>query len=482
MMSRVARMESRSSANVMSLPSRRGAGIVLRRRRRGQRPMGGMNQFKTFVLTLSKDPPLDQGTWFDKLTTSVCVSRSRTGRLSTAVRSGRCTPTSTCSPTIAAPWRRARSTRTWASRSACGSSASTRASRRAGSSPSRAGRARGPRTPSPCAWRTRAKGRPTSSTAATGASGCGPPTRQSPGAWTTRSSGARPISSSRTRKTWCRPRSAPDPARRLRDQLQLAPLLVPGEQVAEVGGGEAALRADRQVLDRYVLRRLIDAPPQLVDGLKLRLLRADEAEDDHLVPGHEAQRLEAAGALRVVLEQEAVDVELLEGPLGAGLVAALRGPGAPVVAAAHVQADGEARRAAEARQRRVVHGDGLVQQAVRVLAEPLHAFTHPALVDDVQQRVELEVGAALVDERLDLAAHQADELVDQVFAGWVELVGEAGLEPAGHAHHDAGDGDLPRPRRVQLQELRVLRQPAHLADLRGDDEPGAMAPPLTPFC
>ena len=55
--------------------------------------------------------------------------------------------------------------------------------------------------------------------------------------------------------------------------------------------------------------------------------------------GTKAQRLEAAGALDVVLEQEAVDRQLAEHALGDRLVVALAEPHARLVAAADVHAD-----------------------------------------------------------------------------------------------------------------------------------------------
>ena len=61
-------------------------------------------------------------------------------------------------------------------------------------------------------------------------------------------------------------------------------------------------------------------------ALELAALRRHEAEHDDLPLRHEAQRLEAAGALVVVLEEEAVDVELVEERLGDEVVAALGHP------------------------------------------------------------------------------------------------------------------------------------------------------------
>src|SRR4051794_21076399 len=54
-------------------------------------------------------------------------------------------------------------------------------------------------------------------------------------------------------------RSAPDLVRGLDDQRQLRDLLVPGERVAFDGGGEPALPGQRELLERHVLRGLVDA-------------------------------------------------------------------------------------------------------------------------------------------------------------------------------------------------------------------------------
>src|SRR5262245_24189595 len=120
--------------------------------------------------------------------------------------------------------------------------------------------------------------------------------------------------------------SGPDSARHLDHPLQLAALVIPGDQIAELHRGEAALGRDGQALDRDVLGRLVDPPAQEVDRLERRDLRADEPQRDHLVAGQEAQRLEPACPLGVVLQQEAVDVELAECLLGHDLVAAFGVP------------------------------------------------------------------------------------------------------------------------------------------------------------
>src|SRR5262245_45425267 len=108
---------------------------------------------------------------------------------------------------------------------------------------------------------------------------------------------------------------APDLASGLDTQPELRPLLFLGEVVAVVRAGEAALRADAQVLERHELRRLVDAPLEDILGFELRQLGGNQPEHHLLALGDVAQRLEAARALVVVLEEEAVDVDPRESGL-----------------------------------------------------------------------------------------------------------------------------------------------------------------------
>src|SRR5215213_4961552 len=65
------------------------------------------------------------------------------------------------------------------------------------------------------------------------------------------------------------PISAPDLVRHLAEQLELRPLIVEGDQVAGQRRGEAALRAERQPLQRDVLRGLLDPALELIGVLEL---------------------------------------------------------------------------------------------------------------------------------------------------------------------------------------------------------------------
>ena len=104
-------------------------------------------------------------------------------------------------------------------------------------------------------------------------------------------------------------RSAPDVVGDVDDLADLRPLLVLGEHVALLGRGEPALRAQRELIEGSEGGCLVDALLDGVDVLELAALGRDESEHDGLVAlGQEPQRLEAAGALAVVLEEVPVVV------------------------------------------------------------------------------------------------------------------------------------------------------------------------------
>src|SRR5439155_21331708 len=108
------------------------------------------------------------------------------------------------------------------------------------------------------------------------------------------------------------------------DRLHLS-LLVADRHAGAVSvrrGLKATLWTEGQLLDRDELRRLVDAPQQLVLRLDLVRLSANQAEHRDLVARHVTQRLEASRSRRVELEQEAVDVLCVEHLLGDEVIAA----------------------------------------------------------------------------------------------------------------------------------------------------------------
>src|SRR5580700_2393345 len=139
-----------------------------------------------------------------------------------------------------------------------------------------------------------------------------------------------------------RARLAPDLAGGLDDEAELGGLLVLTQHVSFHRGGEAALRGQAELVERDVPGGLVDPALEGVLALQGAALGGDQAEDDHLAGRDEPQRLEPAGALVVVLQEEPVHGQLAEQGLGDEVVTALRRPRGAEVAAAHVRGDGHA--------------------------------------------------------------------------------------------------------------------------------------------
>src|SRR6202030_4210518 len=87
---------------------------------------------------------------------------------------------------------------------------------------------------------------------------------------------------------------------------ELRLLLRGRERVARLAGGESALRAQGQALQRDLTRRLADARLHERRVLELTLLGGQEPEHHGGLRPHVAERPEIARARGVVLEQEAV--------------------------------------------------------------------------------------------------------------------------------------------------------------------------------
>ena len=96
------------------------------------------------------------------------------------------------------------------------------------------------------------------------------------------------------------------------DECDLGPLLVFGELVAFLGGGEAALGGQAQAVERNVLGGFLDAGLDGVRILKVGLLGGNQAEHDLLVAGDFGERREIAGTVVVELEVVGVHVLLAE--------------------------------------------------------------------------------------------------------------------------------------------------------------------------
>src|SRR5581483_10594341 len=105
---------------------------------------------------------------------------------------------------------------------------------------------------------------------------------------------------------------SPDLAGGLDDEAKLRLLFLDGDGIALEGRGEAALRAQAQLLERDVFGGFVDATLQLVLLFERALLRRDQTQHHHLSLGHEAQGLEAARACVIIFEEEAIDLEFTE--------------------------------------------------------------------------------------------------------------------------------------------------------------------------
>src|SRR5205085_9926108 len=119
------------------------------------------------------------------------------------------------------------------------------------------------------------------------------------------------------------------------------PLVVLRNQVARCDGGEAALRAQCKILQRYIQRGLVDSSPQFILGFQPRFLCRDQSEYDALVFWNHSQRLKTSCALGIVFQQVGVDVKMGEQPLGNSVVSSLGVPPALTVSTANMKSSGE---------------------------------------------------------------------------------------------------------------------------------------------
>src|SRR5438874_9241371 len=115
-----------------------------------------------------------------------------------------------------------------------------------------------------------------------------------------------------TRVGWGGCSATPYPRGGVDDELELGPLLVLGEYVAAGDAGKAALGGEGELVEGEDAGGFLDAAHEVLLVLELSALGGDEAEDGGLAVGHEPQRLEIAGALAVVLQEEHVDGRLVE--------------------------------------------------------------------------------------------------------------------------------------------------------------------------
>src|SRR5712692_2048889 len=181
--------------------------------------------------------------------------------------------------------------------------------------------------------------------------------------------------------------SLPNPTRRLDHQLELALLVVLADAVADHVGSEAALRAERKLLERQILRRLLDPAPQAVDSLELRHLGADESQDAELAFRNVAQGL------------------------GDGIVMAFAVPHAVLVAAAEMDAEGD--------RIETLHQLGIgAQRALEIAHWVFAALSHRLErrridVSGVAGGIDLHVATAGVGDFADHAPLDSDHVLEE---------------------------------------------------------------------
>ncbi len=109
---------------------------------------------------------------------------------------------------------------------------------------------------------------------------------------------------------------------------RLLPLLVFAEGIPLFSGGETALRAEADLLERHILRGLGETRFYPLRILQLTVFGGDQPEDHLLMAGtNKAQRREIPGAVVVVLQEEGIDINAAKQHLGNRLVTAFRDPG-----------------------------------------------------------------------------------------------------------------------------------------------------------
>src|SRR5215467_1715068 len=195
-----------------------------------------------------------------------------------------------------------------------------------------------------------------------------PPTTPSCGRWFTARSRRWKAGSNNLAGRRLRSYRTPDRLRGIGHELELCPLVGFRHRIAGNGRRKAALRADRELCERDILRGFLHAALEHLARFERGSLAADEAQDHALVLD-EAQRLEVAGALGVVFEQEMGHPGAAEEALGNRFVAARAQIVPPEIAAAHVHADDDARR--HGRDRIIDGLDIEINKRVGLLADRL---------------------------------------------------------------------------------------------------------------
>ena len=231
----------------------------------------------------------------------------------------------------------------------------------------------------------------------------------------------------------------------------------------------------------------MDAPHERILVLELGTLRAHEPQHHRPALGDEAKRLERAGSLVVVLQQEAVHVQAREELLRDRVVAALGVPMAAVVPAAQVHGQRDPG-AASRREARVVGLDRLGQERPRL--DPHLGFdpVAPLRVDEVAvaRGVDLEIARPLLGHARELVFQDRDDVPQQLDLVLIDAVRDAVLPHDRRELRGARERQLDRARAVLLEERQLVagQRPDRLQPC-GDDagdpaHPGGRAAPAYP--
>ena len=233
--------------------------------------------------------------------------------------------------------------------------------------------------------------------------------------------------------------SSPDLVGDLDREPQLGPLLFLGEDVAFLGRGKAALRRQRELIQRREFGGLLQPALDVVLFLQLAGLGGDDADHHDLVALRQiAQRLEAAGAVGIIFQEIAVVIGAGQHGLGHRLVAAGRNPGRAEIAAADMRRDHHVGRPLGDRVVDDAGVDflqavGIVAALARLLQFILRAEIGPYRV------VELQIAAAGVVERLHRLAVGLAEIRDRTLRDRDRPSCEIDLRPPRKCS-TAGDG------------------------------------------
>ena len=151
------------------------------------------------------------------------------------------------------------------------------------------------------------------------------------------------------------------------DQRQLPLLVVHGHRIAHEIAGEAALRAETQLIERQVLRRLVDAALEDVLRSRAPASWSRRGRGSTCLPFGTCRSGVKSPARSVSYSMKKLaDVDVAEHDFADVLVAAAAHPFAAVVAAAHVHAEHHVLR--HARGDAVEHAGVRLENPVRIVA------------------------------------------------------------------------------------------------------------------